>query len=378
MTDQLTPLQLELYASFRAFVEEEVTPYAREWDEAESVPRSRVEAVAKAGYLGCVIPEQYGGKAWDSVVMGLLNEAFGYGSAALTGLLTVNAMAAGTLVKWGSETQHNHWLPKIASGETVIAFAMTEPDTGSDIQGIQTQLSPQGDHFLLSGTKKWITFSGLADLLLVFGYLEGQSVAFLVDTHTAGVEIKPIRGMLGFKGCHLSQVEFDNVIVPAHNIVGKPGFGLSFVAPFGLHYGRMCTAWSAVGLMRACLDLSADYATNRKVKGNRVGDFGTVQKMLTEMGVNFEAARLLCLNASRAETTGSPDAISKAFTAKYFASRSVVKAASDTVQILGAAGCREDKNAARYYRDAKIMEIIEGTTQIHEEVLGKRYLSFRP
>ena len=187
----------------------------------------------------------------------------------------------------------------------------------------------------------------------------------------SGFSIEPIRELLGFRAAGLAELHFDNVRVPAANIVGKPGFGLSHVAAVALHYGRISTACSGAGLLRGCLEESVSYAATRAIGTQTVGDLGMIRSLITRMGTDAEAARLLCVSACQAEDDGRPEAFEKTLMAKYFTSRAAVRAASDAVQIGGASGCHGSSPVSRFYRDAKILEIIEGTTQIHEQILGR-------
>jgi alkylation response protein AidB-like acyl-CoA dehydrogenase len=179
---------------------------------------------------------------------------------------------------------------------------------------------------------------------------------------------------MGFRSAGLAQLTFNDVEVPSANIVGKPGFALSHVAPVGLQYGRISTACSGLGLLRGCFEESIAYAAVRKIEEKTVGEIGMIRSLIARMGSDLEAGRLLCHNACRSEQDHVPEAFEKTLTAKYFTSRAAVRGASDAVQIMGAAGCHESSPVARYYRDSKIMEIIEGTTQIHEELLGKIFV----
>jgi alkylation response protein AidB-like acyl-CoA dehydrogenase len=332
---------------------------------------------AQEGFVGGIIPGEYGGGGWDVVTFGLLNEAFGAVSSSLCALFTVQSMVIMPLVKWGTEEQKSRWLPLIAKGEVIASFAMTEPKVGSDIQAVETTFTPKNEKrhiYLLNGTKKWITMSGLADIFLVFGKdNDGKSMACIVRSDAPGVKVTPLKEMLGFRGAHVSQVEFDNCEISSGDLVGKPGLVLSYVAPIGLHYGRISTAWSSAGLLRACVQTSATYASQRRQFENLIMDHEMIRQLITDMGVNLEAARHLCLGAAAAEDAHSPDAITKTLMAKYFASRVAARGAADTIQIMGAAGCHEENPAARYYRNAKIMQIIEGTDQVLQMVLGKNF-----
>jgi alkylation response protein AidB-like acyl-CoA dehydrogenase len=368
----LTDSQKARYQEFKEFVASNVEPFAEQWDRDQKHPPSIISSLGKCGYLGSTIPREYGGKGWDFVTFGLLNEAFGRASSALTDLLTVQAMVSMTLLKWGTDEQRKEWIARLAKAEIIGAFALTEPGAGSAIESIETEFRQKsnGDTLILNGQKKWISYGQVAGLFLVFGKLEQKSVACLVPKETVGLEIKPIQEMLGFRAAGLAKVSFHDAEVPAANILGKPGFALSHVAPVGLQCGRISTACSALGLLRACLEESVSFAATRKIADRTVGKIDMIRLLITKMGVDLEAARLLCYAACRAEDEHLPEAFGKALVAKYYTSKAVVRAAADAVQIQGASGCHESSPVARYYRDAKLMEILEGTTQIHEQLLS--------
>ena len=279
------------------------------------------------------------------------------------------------LLKWGTKEQKGKWLSPLAKGEMIAAFALTEPDAGSDIQSLATGFTSEGNHFILNGHKKWISGGQIADLFLVFGKLDQRPAVCLVPRNTPGLRVEPIQDMMGFRAAGLAELRFDDVKVPSANLVGKSGFALSHVAPVGLHYGRISTACSALGLLRGCFEESIAYAATRKIGNNGVGGIGMIQSLIARMGTDLEAGTLLCHSACRAEDDHHPDAFEKTLMAKYFTSTAAVRAASDAVQIMGALGCHGSSPVSRYYRDAKIMEIIEGTTQIHEHILGKMFVA---
>lgn len=379
MQSFLTETQQARQREFREFVASKVAPFAAEWDRAEKIPEATVKLIADAGYLGSTLPVKYGGQGWDTVTFGLLNEAFGRGSAALTDLLTVQAMVSMSLLKWGSEDQKSRWLPPLARGEIIGAFALTESGGGSDLQSLQTRFTETGDGtYRLSGEKTWISYGQTAGLFLVIGYAGALPMACLVPRESAGVKIEPITGMLGFRAAGLARVTFSDVAISAADVVGKPGVALSYIAPVGLQYGRISTACSALGLLRGCFEEASSRAATRKIGSGTVGDFGMIRSLLARMGTDLHAAALLCLSACRATDERLPEAFTKTLMAKYFSSRAAVQAASDAVQIWGAEGCHEDSPVARYYRDAKILEIIEGTSQIHEELLGRTFVESAP
>jgi len=376
MQHLLTDQQKARHAEFKKFVALNVEPFAEQWDREQGIPDSVISKMADCGYLGCSLPENYGGQGWDVVTFGLLNEALGRGSSSLTSVVTVQSMVSMTLLKWGTEEQKRRWLPPLGRGKMIGAFALTEPGAGSAIQEITTEFTPSStdDSFILNGKKQWITCGQYAGIFLVFGKLGQCSVACLVAPGTPGLDVEAIHGLMGFRAAGLARVTFNNVKVRAVDIVGKPGFALSHVAQVGLQYGRISTAWSGLGLLRGCFEESISYASVRKIAEKKLGEIGMIRSLIARMGTDLEAGSFLCHNACRSDDDHSPQTFEKTFMAKYFTSRAAVRAASDAVQIRGASGCHESSPVSRYYRDAKIMEIIEGTTQIHEEILGKIFV----
>ena len=362
------------HKEFKTFVTLNVEPHVEVWDREQRIPDSAISKLAKCGYLGCSLPPEYDGRGWDVATFGLLNEALGRGSSALTGVLTVQAMVTMALLKWGTGEQKRKWLPPLAKGEMIAAFALTEPGAGSDLQALATEFTRNSDGFILNGTKRWISCAQFAAVFLVFGKLEQRPVACLVPRDSPGLRVEPIIDLMGFRAAGLGQLHFDNVEVPSANLVGKPGFALSHVAAVGLHYGRISTACSALGLLRGCFEESIAHAAKRKIGDRTVGEIGMIRSLIARMGTDLEAGRVLCHNACRAEDDHLPEVFEKTLMAKYFTSRAAVRAASDAVQIRGALGCHGSSPTSRYYRDAKIMEIIEGTTQIHEDLLGKIFV----
>jgi alkylation response protein AidB-like acyl-CoA dehydrogenase len=376
MQHLLTDQQKVRHAEFKNFVALNVEPFAEAWDREQRIPDHVISMLGSSGYLGSSLPPDFGGQGWDIVTFGLLNEAMGRGSSSLTSVLTVQAMVSMALLKWGTDEQKERWLPPLAKGEMIGAFALTEPGAGSAIQSLATEFtqSSRRDSLILNGSKKWITCAQHASVFLVFGKIEQRSVACLVPKGTPGFEVEPIHDLMGFRAAGLAQLRFNDVEVPSANIVGKAGFALSHVAPVGLHYGRISTACSGWGLLRGCFEESIGYASVRRIADKTVGEIGMVRSLIARMGADLEAGAFLCHNACRAEDEHLPEVFEKTLMAKYFTSSAAVRAASDAVQIQGAAGCHGSSSVSRSYRDAKIMEIIEGTTQIHEELLGKMFV----
>lgn len=373
MRHLLSKEQQARYAQFKEFVAAHVEPFADQWEREQTLPSKVIASMASSGYLGTTLPCEVGGQGWDAVTFGLLNEAFGRGSSSLTSVLTVQAMVSMALLKWGTRQQKSDWLPRLASGEVIAAFALTEPGAGSALQTLTTAFSrgPGSEYLTLQGTKRWITCAQIAGVFLVFGKLDQQPIACLVPRESPGLSIEPIRELMGFRAAGLAKLTFEQVEVPLANVVGRAGFGFTHVVPVGLQYGRISTACSALGLLRGCFEESIAYAADRRIGDRPVGELGMIRTLIARMGTDLQAATLLCLNACRSEDEHASQAFEDALMAKYFASRAAVQAASDAVQIRGASGCHESSPTSRYYRGAKIMEIIEGTTQIHEDLLGK-------
>jgi glutaryl-CoA dehydrogenase (non-decarboxylating) len=367
---ELTEQQRKAQATCRAFAEKEIIPLADEYELEERIPPMLVAKLSAQGYLGAGLPAEYGGGGMSMLTYGLLHEEIGRGCSSLRSLLTVHGMVAQSLLKWGSKDQRAEWLPGLAAGKLLAAFALTEPEAGSDAASIAATARPAGDSYILNGRKKWITFGQIAGLFLVFAKCEGRVAAFLVERDTPGLTIEAISGMLGVKASMLAELHFEECRVAKKNMVGREGFGLSHVASTALDFGRYTVAWGCVGIGRACLEASAKYANERQQFGVYLSEHQLIRRMITDMMTNVRAARLLCCQAGYLKDTFSPAAIIETSIAKYFASTMASRAASDAVQIHGANGCSGEYSVQRYLRDAKVMEIIEGSTQIQQTTIS--------
>ncbi|MBF0153439.1 MAG: acyl-CoA dehydrogenase family protein [Magnetococcales bacterium] len=372
MDMELTPEQARAHAAFKAFVDEQVLPFADQWDRQEALSTAIIQAMAREGYLGAALAKEHGGGGMDSVTFGLLCEEIGRGSASLLSLLTVHGMVCQALAFWGSDAQKRNLLPRLATGEVLGAFALTEPGIGSDAKNVETTVTQhENGSYLLNGDKKWISCGQIADVFLVFAQLEGKAVAFLVEKDRQGFSRQPITGLLGFRAAMLASLAMRECVVPEENMVGRPGFGFSHVAGLALDHGRFCVGNGCVGLTRACLEACLEYTHHRKQFGVYLREHPLLQKMIADMITQVEAARLLCRDAGRLKEERNPRSIMAISTAKYFASTVAARAASDAVQIHGANGCGPDYPVQRYFRDAKIMEIIEGSNQIQQTIIAK-------
>ena len=368
---ELAPQQQRLRTAFREFVDVQIAPHANAWDRAELMPDGIVRELASKGYLGAVLPADRGGAGFSMVEFGLLNEELGRGCSSVRSLLTVHSMAALTVWRWGTETQKKQWLEKLGRGQGIGAFALTEAEAGSDAREIRTEAVASGDEFILSGRKKWITFAQIADLFLVFARSQRGPCAFLVERNTPGLTISPVHGMLGTRASMMAELHLEQCRVPKQNLVGAPGFGLSHIASSALDCGRYSVAWGCVGIAQACLDACLRYTGRRKQFGALLRDHQLVQRMIARMVAGVKAARLLCCNAGQLKDAGDPASLIETSIAKYFAGTTAAKIACDAVQIHGANGCSGEYPVERFYRDAKIMEIIEGSNEIQEITIAQ-------
>lgn len=371
MKIELTSQQREDQEGFRSFVEEKVVHCASGHDQAEHISPELIKELAQRGYLSAALPKEVGGLGKDMITCGLLNEEIGRGCASLRTLLTVHGMVALAILKWGSKEQKELWITRMSTGEIIGAFALTEPNVGSDAKSVETSATVSGDAYILNGEKRWITFGQIADLFLVIGHIDGKVCAFLVEKNSPGFSITPIKGMLGLRGCMMAELHMKQCLIPKENIIGNIGFGFSHVAASALDFGRYTVAWGCVGLGQACLDACLEYANERKQFGKYLKDHQLIQQLITDMITNVKAARLLCYHAGYLKDKGAQGALVETLIAKYFSSTMVTKAASDAVQIHGANGCGSRYPLQRYMRDAKAMEIIEGSTQILQTSIAK-------
>lgn len=372
MNFELSEQQHLAKAQFDLFAKEHISPFADKWDEMESMPKEVITKLAAAGFLGAASAKKYGGLELDHLTFGLLCEAMGKGSMSLISLLTVHGMAYQAIARWGTDQHKAYWLPKLAKGECIAAFALSEPNVGSDPKSAQTMaVLGNNGKFILNGKKKWISCGQIADLFLVIAQCDGRPTAFLLERSNPGLAITPIKGLYGFRSAMLAELTLNNCELSESDIIGKVGFGFSHVANSALDYGRYSIGWGCVGLAQGCLDASLSYAAERKQFGVPLRKHQLIQQMLADMAANIRAARALCLQAAYLKSSNEPDLIMETSIAKYFASKTAVKAANDAVQIHGANGCSNEFPVQRYLRDAKITEIIEGSSQIQQIIISQ-------
>jgi glutaryl-CoA dehydrogenase (non-decarboxylating) len=357
--------------AFRLFAAEHIAPFADEWDQAGALPAGFVARLGAAGYLGALVPVEYGGSGADLVTFGLRHQAIGAACSSVRSVLTVHSMVVRAITRWGDRRQRERWLPSLATGASVGAFALTEAEAGSDTSRLCATVRADGDGHLLDGTKQWITYGQAADVFLVFATGPDGPVALLVERDNPGLTVEPTPDVLGTRASMLATLTFRSCRVSANALVGRPGFGLAAVATDALNIGRYSVACGCVGISQACLDLSLRHAARRQQFGAPIIEHQLVARMITDMATGLAAGRQLCLRAGAALGSGDQNAVLAVWTAKYFAATAAANAAADAVQIHGAAGCGQGHPAQRMFRDAKVMEIIEGSTQIQQVTIAR-------
>ncbi|HEX4966004.1 MAG TPA: acyl-CoA dehydrogenase family protein [Thermoanaerobaculia bacterium] len=367
---ELTAAQCAARDEFRAFAAAEIVPHADRWDREAAIPRSAIEALREQRYLGSNVLPEHGGVGRDMITYGLLTEEIARGCSSVRSLLTVHDMVAHAIQRWGSPAQRERWLPLLARGEVLAALALSEPNAGSDAKSVETTAVEDGDGWVLTGHKKWTTFGQLAGLFLVLARCGEALAAFLVERESPGLAVEPLHGVWGTRASLLAELTFDGCRVPKESLLGRLGFGLSHVVAAALEHGRYSVAWGAVGIGQACLDACRTYTAGRRQGGAALADHQLIRRLLTDMIVNVRAARLLCLRAGWLRDQRDPGAFMEVMAAKYFASTMAVRAANDAVQVHGANGMSDDFPVGRYLRDAKVTEIIEGSTQIQQITLS--------
>ncbi|KJK59947.1 acyl-CoA dehydrogenase family protein [Saccharothrix sp. ST-888] len=361
------------------FTDREIVPHAAAWDRAESVDRTVIGKLAELGFLGLTIPEEYGGSGGDHLAYCLVLEELGRGDSAVRGIVSVSLGLVGKSVNaFGTEEQKRYWLPRLTSGEALACFALTEPGTGSDAANLTTRAVRDGDSWLITGAKMFITNGTWADVALVFARTGGSDpdrqghrgvTAFLVPTDLPGFERREIHGKLGLRGQATAELSLDGVRVPDSARLGAEGKGFT-VAMAALAKGRMSVAAGCVGIARACLEAAVAYAKEREQFNKPIASHQLVQELLADIAVDVEAARLLTWRVADHIERGLPFA-TESSVAKLFASEAAVRAANNALQVFGGYGFIDEYPVGKQLRDARVMTLYEGTSQIHKLLIGR-------
>ena len=362
----------------RDFAREKVLPRAHDIDEQGKVPPELIAEMAALGFLGIYVPETYGGAGLDALSYALVTEEINRACAS-TGVVMSShvSLVCDPLLHYGSDEQKDRFLRPLASGKKLGCFALSEPASGSDAAAMRTTARRDGDAWVLSGTKNFITNGASADIALVFAQTDAKArhkgiAAFVVEKGTPGFSVGKLEHKLGIRGSDTAQLLFQDCRVPAANLIGQAGEGFK-IALATLDGGRISIAAQAVGIARACLEDSLAYAKEREAFGKKIVEFQAIQWKLADMATEIDAARLLVWRAATLKDRGE-DHILAAAQAKLFASDVAVRAARECVQIFGGYGYLTDFPAERHYRDAKITEIYEGTSEIMNLVIAEEIL----
>ena len=374
MRFDLSPEQELIRAAAREFAGREIVPHARAWDRDEEIDRGLVPKLAAAGYLGAGWGEDYGGSGIDTVSYSLVVEELGKADSSVRGIVSVNVGLVGkTIARFGSEDQRREWLPKLATGEALGCYALTEPGCGSDAAALVTRAERDGDDWLLTGSKTFITLGGWASLALVFARTGAEGSrgisCFLVPTEAEGYAATPIKGKLGLRAQDTSELTLDRVRIPGANVLGELDGGFK-IAMSALDIGRISLAAGCVGIAQACLDASVRYAKEREAFGRPIARFQLVQELIADTAVETEAARLLTWRAAALADAKEPHTLESSI-AKLYASEAAVRAANNAVQVFGGYGYVDEYPVGKYLRDARVTTLYEGTSQIQKLIIGR-------
>jgi alkylation response protein AidB-like acyl-CoA dehydrogenase len=357
------------------FVAREITPFAVEWDRAESVDRAIVGKLGALGFLGLTVPEEYGGSGGDHLAYCLVTEELGRGDSSVRGIVSVSlGLVAKTIAAWGDERQKRAWLPGLTSGEALGCFALTEPGSGSDAGSLATNAVRDGTDWVINGSKMFITNGTWADVVLLFARTndlpghQGVS-AFLVPADTPGLTRRTLHGKLGLRGQATAELVLEDVRVPDSTLMGTEGKGFT-IAMSALAKGRMSVAAGCVGIARAALEAALGYAGEREQFGKSIAHYQLVQELISDTAVDVDAARLLTWRVADLIDRGKTFATA-ASQAKLFASEAAVRAANNALQVFGGYGYIDEYPVGKLLRDARVMTLYEGTSQIQKLIIGR-------
>ncbi|MFF5175193.1 acyl-CoA dehydrogenase family protein [Micromonospora sp. NPDC000089] len=364
----------EPWAEATALVAEAVGDRAETWDRTGLLPTETLRELGGKGVLCAQVPQRYGGLGLSSLDNGELTARTGARCSSLRSVLTSQGMAAWTVLRLGSADQRRTQLAALTGG-SLAGVAFSEPDAGSDLSAMSTRISEDGDGLRVDGRKVWITVGSYADLLVVFGRFGDEAAAVLVPTDAPGVRVERVPDPLGCRAAGHADVRLDGVRLPREALLGGAAMPLGLIAATALTYGRVSVAWGCVGILRSCLSEAARHAATRTQGGVPLSSHQLVRRHLAELTVAEQAATRLCEHASRCWDARSPDLVTAAVLAKHFAATRAATGASAAVQVLASAGSRDGHPVARAYRDAKLMELIEGSNEVSQLMLADHALA---
>jgi alkylation response protein AidB-like acyl-CoA dehydrogenase len=377
MEFDLNDEQIDIRDTVRRFTEEEIAPHATAWDEEHYFPREVYSKMAELGLLGMTVPEAYGGTMLNRLSAALVYEELAKGDMATAVGLSVHNMVTGTLARLGSDEQRQRWVTRLAAGELLAAFSLSESAAGSDVSGLQCRAERRDDVYILNGNKMWVTNGGEADLYLVMartqaGHNTHSISSFIVEKGMPGFSFGKTERKMGLHSSPTRELLFDQCAIPATHRLGEEGQGFK-IALSTLSSGRINIGAIAVGVAQAALDVARNYALERQQFGKAIATFQAIQFMLADMAMKIEAARLLVYQAAYKLDSGQ-DAGMYVSMAKCFATDAAMEVTTNAVQVLGGAGYVRDYPVERYMRDVKVAQIFEGTNQIQRIVIARALL----
>ena len=378
----LTDDQLQIQRAAREFAHREIAPHVASYDQDERFPIDIIRKAAAHGYSGGVIPPEYGGAGLSHVAYTLFIEEISKICHVVGCALSFpSGLAGSSILQFGTEAQKQKYLAPLARGETFMAAGVTEPGSGTDVAAMRTTARRDGNCYVLTGTKAWISFLDVAGAVLTFATMDrglkrkGIS-AFIIDRETPGMTFHPYKNKLGFRPLCTGEIVLENCRVPVENRLGAEGEGFR-VAMCAVENGRLGVAARAVGMAQAALDEAVRYAQQRVVFDQPIGRFQLVQSMITDMIVAIESARHFTYRLAWLMDQRREDIRHAASLAKMVATDAALMAASNAVQILGANGCSEEYPVSRFFREAKVFQIVEGTNQLHRILVAEHELGYR-
>ncbi|WP_255168222.1 acyl-CoA dehydrogenase family protein [Natrononativus amylolyticus] len=375
----LSDEQQAIRRTVREFGEKEIRPVAREHDEQKKYPAALVEKAAEFDLVAPGIPVEYGGAGMDTLSSAIVTEELWRADPGIGSAIGSRGFGSTVIQRFGDGWMKEEWLTRIAAGESACASAISEPAHGSNVAGMETRAEREGDEWVINGTKMWITNGTVADVAVVMAKTDSGEghrgiSAFLVPTDVDGLAAEKIDNKLGIRASDLAELVFDGVRIPAENLIGEENRGFYQLMDF-FAAGRVSVAAQALGTAQAALDASLEYATEREQFGQPIAEFQAIEHKLAEMATNVEAARSLTYRAASYERSGDDDLAAKfSSMAKLFASEHAVDVADEAIQVHGGAGYVADHPVERFYRDARITKIYEGTSEIQKNIIADRIL----
>ena len=377
MDFELSDEQKQLQKMLREFAEEEIEPVATEYDVEEKYPHDIMEKAADNGLLGAGVPIEYGGAGYDTLDTSIMVEEMFAADPGIGFCLTAAAFGSEAIVEYGTEEQKEEYLPPLATGESVMGAAISEPDTGSDVSSVSTTAKKDGDEWVINGNKMWISNGTVGDYFVVLCQTdpdaEGRYNGFsqiIVESDRDGFDADKITGKMGIRASDTAELIFDNVHVPKENLVGTPGAGFLQQMNF-FDATRTGVAAQGVGIAKGAAERALEYSQQREQFGRPIGEFQAIQHKLSEMFTDIEAARMLTYKSAWSVENSDQPVTKLASMAKEYASRVAVDVTNEALQIHGGSGYVNDFDAERFYRDAKITQIYEGTTEIQKNIIAR-------